>query len=319
MKTLERLITTTLVAGFTLAAATAHAAYPERVINYIIPYGPGGESDVAARLQEPYFKKYGGQNIAIQYKPGAGGAAGWAALNDMTADGYTVMGINLPHIVLQPMDKDVGYTTDALNPVYWFHYTPDALLVPADSPYQSLADFVEAAKKQPGAVIVGGTGTNSGNHLAKTVFDRVAGIKTSYIPFKGTGAVNTALLGKQVAASWGYTTVKMQLGDQVRCLAVAMEQRHPRLPDCPTFRELGYDRVGGVFRGLALPASATDAVEKEVAALVDQVNRDPEFQQKMVDNGFTVLNIGPEQMAEFMARMQKEYVEAAQELGIKQR
>jgi len=319
MKTLERLITTTLVAGFTLATATAQAAYPDRVINYIIPFGPGGESDVAARLQEPYFKKYGGENLAIQYKPGAGGAAGWAALNDMTGDGYTIMGINLPHIVLQPMDKDVGYTTDALHPVYWFHYTPDALLVQKDSPFKTLADFVAAAKKQPGGVIVGGTGTNSGNQLAKTAFDRLAGIKTTYIPFKGTGAVNTALLGKQVAASWGYTTVKMQLGEQVRCLAVAMEQRHPRLPDCPTFRELGYDRIGGVFRGLAVPASTPKDVEKDVAALVDKVNRDPEFQEKMVDNGFTVLNIGPDQMAEFMAKMEKDYAEAAKELGIKQR
>ena len=113
--------------------------------------------------------------------------------------------------------------------------------------------------------------------------------------------------------------MQMQLGDQVRCLAVAMEQRHPRLPDCPTFRELGYDRIGGVFRGLAVPASTPKDVEKDVAALVDKVNKDPEFQEKMVDNGFTVLNIGPDQMADFMAKMEKEYAEAAKELGIKQR
>lgn len=307
-------ITAALLSTVSFGAA---AAYPEQTINYIIPFGPGGESDIAARMQEPLFKKYGGQSVAIQYKAGAGGAAAWAQLNNMTADGYTLMGTNLPHIVLQPLEKDVGYRTDEVTNVYWFHYTPDALLVTSDSPYQTLADLVAAARKAPGSVIVGGTGTNSGNELAKTRFDKLAGVKTTYIPFKGTGAVNTALLGKQVGASWGYTTVKLQLGDQVRCLAVAMEARHPRLPDCPTFRELGFDMVGGVYRGLAVPASTPPAVQKAVADLIGQINRDQAFIEKMLDNGFTVLDIGPEEMKGFMEKMTQEYVEAAKELGMK--
>ena len=121
-----------------LAIATsfnvAAADYPSRTVNYIIPFGPGGESDISARLQEPFFKKITGQSLAIQYKPGAGGAASWSQLNGMTADGYTIMGTNLPHIVLQPLQKDVGYKTDDIDTLYWFHFTPDAQLVPADSP-----------------------------------------------------------------------------------------------------------------------------------------------------------------------------------------
>ncbi|MCK9260780.1 MAG: tripartite tricarboxylate transporter substrate binding protein [Azoarcus sp.] len=317
MRKLQSAIARMTVASLCSISLGAAAAYPEQTINYIIPFGPGGESDIAARLQEPLFKKLGGQPVAIQYKAGAGGAAAWAQLNSMTADGYTMMGTNLPHIVLQPMEKDVGYRTADMTNVYWFHYTPDALLVTADSPYKTLADYLAAARKAPGGVIVGGTGTNSGNELAKARLDKLAGIKTTYIPFKGTGAVNTALLGKQVAASWGYTTVKLQLGDQVRCLAVAMEARHPRMPDCPTFRELGIDMVGGVYRGLAVPSNTPAAVQKQVAGLIGQINKDPAFVEKMLDNGFTVVDVGPEQMKDFMDKMNKEYAEAAKDLGIK--
>lgn len=308
---------TLIAATLALAAPFATAAgYPEKTINYIIPFGPGGESDISARLQEPVFKKLTGQSLAIQYKPGAGGAASWSQLNGMTADGYTVMGSNLPHIVLQPLEKDVGYKTDDITTVYWFHYTPDALLVPADSPIKTLKDFVAAAKQAPGATTLSGSGTNSANHLAQRQFDRMAGIKTTYVPFGGTGPSNTALLGKQVSGSWGYTSVQMQLGAQVRCLAVAMEQRHPKLPNCPTFKEQGFNLVGGAYRGVAVPKSTPADVQAQLAVTLAKINADPEFIRKMEEGGFAMLNVGPAQMAGFMAEMKARYEALAKEMGI---
>ncbi len=308
----------TLVAGALSAFAVLALAadYPEKTVNYIIPFGPGGESDISARLQEPVFKKITGQTVAIQYKAGAGGAAGWSQLNGMAGDGYTVMGTNLPHIVLQPLEKEVGYKTDDITTVYWFHYTPDALLVPADSPVKSLKDFVEAAKKAPGATTLSGSGTNSANHLAQQQFDKMAGIKTTYVPFGGTGASNTALLGKQVAGSWGYTTVQMQLGDQVRCLAVAMEARHPKLPNCPTFKEQGFNLVGGAYRGVAVPKSTPADVQAKLAAVLGKINADPDFIRKMEDGGFAMLNVGPDKMAGFMGDVKARYETLAKEMGI---
>ena len=308
----------------TLAAAalaltpflTGAAGYPEKTVSYIIPFGPGGESDISARLQEPVFKKITGQSMAIQYKPGAGGAAGWSQLNGMAGDGYTVMGTNLPHIVLQPLEKDVGYKTDEITTVYWFHYTPDALMVTADSPLKSLKDFIDAAKKAPGATTLSGSGTNSANHLAQQQFDKMAGIKTTYVPFQGTGASNTALLGKQVSGSWGYTTVQMQLGEQVRCLAVAMEQRHPKLPNCPTFREQGFNLVGGAYRGVAVPKSTPADVRAKLADVLSKINADPEFIRKMEEGGFAMLNVGPAQMGAFMADVKTRYEGLAKEMGI---
>ena len=307
------------LAGLALAAAATlagAAGYPEKTVNYIIPFGPGGESDISARLQEPVFKKLTGQGLAIQYKPGAGGAAGWAQLNSITGDGYTVMGTNLPHIVLQPLQKDVGYKTDEITTVFWFHFTPDALLVTADSPIKNLKDFVEAAKKAPGATTLSGSGTNSSNHLAQQQFDKMAGIKTTYVPFGGTGPSNTALLGKQVSGSWGYTTVQMQLGDQVRCIAVSMEQRHPKLPNCPTFKEQGFNLVGGAYRGVAVPKSTPADVQARLAEILAQNNEDTKFIRKREDGGFAMLNVGPAQMAGFMAEIKARYEALAKEMGI---
>ncbi len=306
-----------LAALTTVATSMAAAAdYPSKTVNYVIPFGPGGESDISARLQEPVFKKLTGQSLAIQYKPGAGGAAGWSKLNDMTADGYTVMGTNLPHIVLQPMAKDVGYQTDDVTTVFWFHYTPDALLVPSGSPVKNLKDFIAAAKQAPGATTLSGSGTNSANHLAQQQFDKLAGIKTTYIPFKGTGASNAALLGNQVSGSWGYSTVQIKLGDQVRCLGVAMEQRHPQLPNCPTFKEQGFDLVGGAYRGVAVPKSTPADIQMKLASDLAKVNADPEFISKMEAGGFAMLNVGPKEMPQFMADIKARYGALAKEMGI---
>lgn len=315
MKRFTRVLAAGLAASVVIAG-TAFAAWPEKTISYIIAFGPGGESDISARLQEPFFKKITGQTVAIQYKPGAGGAAAWSQINGTPGDGYTIIGTNLPHIILQPLQKDVGYKTDELANVYWFHYTPDAILVPADSPHKSLKDLVEAAKKAPGTITFSGSGTNSANHLAQQRFDKMAGIKTTYVPFKGTGASNTALLGKQVTGSWGYTTVKMQLGDQVRCLAVAMDKRHPAIPDCPTFKELGYDLVGGAYRGIAVPNTTPKEIQQQVSDLIGKINKDPEFIKKMEEGGFAMLDVGLADMPKFMGEMKQRYGELAKEMGI---
>lgn len=312
MKPLSKL----LLVMAAVAAGAATAAYPEKTINYIIAFGPGGESDISARLQEPYFKKYAGQTVAIQYKPGAGGATAWSQINSAPGDGYTIIGTNLPHIVLQPLQKDVGYKTDELANVYWFHFTPDAVVVPAESPHKSLKDLVAAAKKAPGATTFSGSGTNSANHLAQRRFDKLASIKTTYVPFKGTGASNTALLGKQVSGAWSYTTVAVQLGDQVRCLAVAMEKRHPRLPNCPTFKEEGYELVSGAYRGIAVPKSTPAAIQKQLSDLIGKINKDPEFIKKMEDKGFAMIDAPLAKMNAFMAERKREYETIAREMGI---
>ncbi len=301
-----------------IATTTAFAAHAEidGPVSYVIPFGPGGESDISARLQQPFFKDKFGQDLVISYQPGGGGAVGWASLNGLSGDGQTIMGVNLPHIIIQPAQKDVGYTTEGINAFYMFHYTPDAIVVKADSPYQTLQDLIDDAKVNPAAVTMSGSGKASANHLAQIKFDNMAGIKTTYVPFKGTGAAVTALLGGQVKAEWGYSTVGAKQGDAVRMLAVAMEERHPLFPDVPTFKELGFDMVGGAYRGIALPDSASDETKALWSSMIGDINADPEFRQKMLDGGFAMLDVDAEGMDAFMQARIEEYLADARAAGL---
>lgn len=312
-------IKTTLLAATLAAAASAASAqqFPPGSVDYVIPFGPGGESDITARFQQPFFERIYGEQLVVNYQPGGGGAVGWSQLNTLAGDGSVLMGINLPHIVIKPEQGDVGFVTDDITAVYMFHYTPDAIVVKADSPYQTLVDLIEDAKANPRQVIFSGSGKGSANHLAQVQFDALADIETTYVSFKGTGAAVTALLGDQVSAEWGYTTVGAKQGDKVRMLAVAMEERHPTFPDVPTFRELGFDLVSGAYRGVAVPKSASEEVRQQVADAIRAINADESFRKQMIDAGFALLDVGyGDDMDAFLAEKAEGYIAAAKAAGI---
>lgn len=314
MKTLWTIIlAVALVIG---AFGTAFAAYPEKDITYVIPFGPGGESDISARIQQAHFRRLFDKEMIIQYKPGGGGAVAWSSLQQYPDDGYTIMGTNLPHIILKPLQKGSGFKLEDIANVFFFHYTPHAIVVPADSKFKTLDDFIKAAKETPGAVTVSGTDSYSSNHLAKTRFDKLAGINTTYIPFKSTADSTMAMLGKQVTGQWGYTTVGVAQGEKIRLLAIASEERHPLFPDVPTFKELGYDFVGGAYRGLAVPKAATEETRKEVSDALQKLNNDPEFRKQMVESGFTMIDVPYDQVPAFLEKMTNEYYDVARELKL---
>lgn len=306
------------IAAISLAAAPAFAAdYPSKSVDYIIPFGPGGESDVTARFQQPYFKEKFGQDLIVSYKPGGGGAVGWSQLNSMTGDGHTIMGINMPHIAVKPKQGNVGFQTEDLTAIYWFHYTPAAILVNADSDFKTLQDLIDFAKANPKKVTLSGSGKGTANHLAQVSFDKLADITTTYVAFKGTGAAVTALLGNQVVAEWGYLTIGAKQGDKVRTLAVATEERHPAFPDVPTFKELGFDMVTGAYRGIAVPNSTPEDVRKNLAGMIAEINKDPGFQKQMIDGGFALMDVGyGEAMDKWMAEQSAEYLAAAKSAGM---
>ncbi len=316
-------MTLVAAAGLALIAALPAAAqsaddFPTKPMTYIIPFDAGGESDISARFQQSVWNEVSGEDVVVQYQPGAGGAQAWSQLNQIEGDGYTIMGINLPHTVLQPMESDVGYETDDLTPVHYFHYTPDAILVQKDSPYETLEQLIEYAKANPGLVTFAGSGSNSSNNLAQAKFDRVAGVTTTYIPFSGTGPAVTAVLGNQTVAGFNYVSSGVAQGEELRVLAVAAEERLPAFPDVPTFTELGYDLVGGAYRGVAVPDSTPEELRMRISDIVQQINDDPSFQQKMEDGGFVLTDITYDKMQAFLDERNADYAEGAAALGIGQ-
>lgn len=302
-----------MAAAFTALSGSAWA-FPDGPVNYIIPFNAGGESDISARLQQAYFKEITEQDLVIQYQAGAGGAQAWSVLNDQPADGHTIMGTNLPHIVLQPMLQDPGYATDDLTNIYMFHFTPDALIVRADSEYETVQDVIDAATASPGTILAGGSATNSANHIANQIFANETGAELTYIPYTGTGATIPALLGGEVEMLWGYTTVAAGQGDEVRMLAVAQEERHPLFPDVPTFKELGIDMVGGAYRGIAVPKDTPEDVRQELSDIIGEINADPDFIKQMEDAGFAMLDVPYDEMEAFMNERKDVYEQVASQL-----
>jgi tripartite-type tricarboxylate transporter receptor subunit TctC len=298
------------------ALVSVAAAYPDKPVQYIIPFAAGGESDIAARLQAQAFQIKYKQEMIVVNKPGAGGALAWSQMNNMSGDGHTIVGVNLPHIVLQPLEPETQFKTEDITPVYFFHYTPDAVIVAADSPFKTFADLVRAAREKPEAVTIAGSGTNSANHVAQVRLDRELGVKTTYVPFKGTGDMIASILGGHVSAAMSYSTLAIQQKGKMRMLAVATEKRLPQFPEAPTFRELGFNWVDGAFRGIGVPKSTPPAVRKQVSDMMDALNKDPEMRKKMFEGGFEVIDITYEMMPAFMRERTQEYLNSAKTLGL---
>ena len=290
---------------------------PSANLKYWQAFPPGGESDLSARHQQTVLKKRCPSiDTIVQYKPGAGGALMWSTMNSLAGDGLTVVGIHLPHTVLQPMEGSVQYKTEDITPIFWFHYTPDALIVPEQSPMKSFADFVKTARGNPGKLSLGGSGLNSANHAAHERLNRDFSLKTTYVPFKGTGDLATSVIGAHIDGVMSYTAFAVNNRGKVRALAVAMEKRHPLLPDVPTFKELGVDWVDGAFRGVGVPKSTPLEARRRLAELWASLNAEPEMKELAAKSGFELVNIGPEQMDVFMRDRIRTYAEVGKQMGL---
>jgi tripartite-type tricarboxylate transporter receptor subunit TctC len=299
------------------APAAASLACPDKNVQYWQAFPPGGESDLSARHQQVVLKKKCPVvDTIIQYKAGAGGGLMWGQMNSLPGDGLNVVGINLPHIVFQPIEGEVQYKTADIVPVFWFHYTPDVLVVPEKSPIKTFAEFIAAAKKDPGKMNLGGSGLNSANHAAHERLNAAFGIKSTYVPYKGTGDMSMAVVGAQIDGAVTYTPFAIGNKGRVRALAVAMEKRHPMMPDVPTFRELGVDWVDGAYRGIGVPKSTPLEARKRLSDTWAVLNNDPEMKELAAKNGFELINVGTDQMEAFMKERIAIYTEGARRLGL---
>jgi tripartite-type tricarboxylate transporter receptor subunit TctC len=237
----------------------------DKQIQYIIPFPAAGESDIVARLQADISAKKFNQPMIVVNRAGAGGALVWSQLNTYPNDGSNVIGVNIPHVILQPLQEGIQYKTADINAIYYYHFTPDALMVSADSPYKTYQDFIAAAKKSPGKLTLAGSAQFSANHMATERLNKLAGVKVEYVPFKGTGDLISSLIGMHVSGAMGYLPLAIQQKGKVRTLAIATEKRHPALPDVPTFKELGLNWVDGAYRGVAMPKSTPLALQEKMS------------------------------------------------------
>jgi tripartite-type tricarboxylate transporter receptor subunit TctC len=306
---------TALLLGATLGQAIAQdKAFPTRQLTYMVCFDPGGQSDRGARLYQPHLDKILGQKVIIDYKVGGGGALGWRELTRAKPDGYTFAGFNIPHIILQPLQQEVGYQTEQIVPVMIFQRTPLGLAVLNTSPIKTLAEFVDMAKKNPGAVSVGGSGSFSGYHMATLRLEKLIGAKLTYVPFTGSAPQMTAFLGGHVTAIFGASDDLTIHRDKLRVIGFAMNERFPGFPDASTLKEQGIDLAEAVDRGIAVPPGTPEPVIKKLESAFLQVANMPEVQTEMRNQGFVPMAMGYEESKAYVKKMTALYKDLAAEI-----
>ncbi len=291
--------------------------FPKGPITYIIPFNPGGQSDVEARLQQPHLEKILGVPIVVNYMPGAGGALAWTKFVQAKPDGYSVCGINIPHIILQPLSqKDAAFKTEDLKPLCIFESTPIGLAVKKDSKINSVKEFMEFAKANPNKITVGMSGKFSGHHMASLSFMKMNDIKLTLVTFTGAAPQVTALLGGHVEAIWGNSSDLVSQAGQMKILAIGTEKRMSVLPDVPTFQELGYKFYPRIDRGVAVPkntpAEITAKLEK---AFLDTVQKE-DYQNKITSAGFVPLILNGEKAVKYIQKETEVMKKLLEEQGL---
>jgi tripartite-type tricarboxylate transporter receptor subunit TctC len=284
------------------APLSAQTDFPRGPVNYIIPFNPGGQSDVEARLQQPYLEKILGVPIVVTYMPGAGGALAWTKFAQAKPDGYSVCGINIPHIILQPLSqKDAAFKTEDLHPLCIFESTPIGLAVKKDSKINSVKEFVDFAKANPGKMTVGISGKFSGHHMASLEFMKMADVKLTLVTFTGAAPQVTALLGGHVEAIWGNSSDLVGYAGQMKILAIGTEKRMNTLSGAPTFQELGMRFYPRIDRGVAVPkGTPPDVTTKLEKAFLETVNVE-EYHSKILKAGFVPMGLNAQQSTKYIA------------------
>lgn len=266
------------------------ADYPNRSITWVVAFAPGGAMDIEVRRIQSALEAELGVRVNVLYLPGAGGAVGWSQVKDADKDGYTVTGLALPHIAVQPLMPDApGYVTSDLDPLVWKAISGGALIVREDSPFQTLEDLLDAARANPGSITLGGVDTYSASDLLFAQIEEVTGVSMTYVPIAGGGGPLTrAILGGEVdggllGSSHATTTEGM------RALAVAGDQRFEAIADVPTFSELGYEGITVFYVwGVGMPAGVDERIKKKFADAVVAAVRNSGAEADLVRDGYLV-------------------------------
>ncbi|CAM3976558.1 Bug family tripartite tricarboxylate transporter substrate binding protein [Bordetella muralis] len=268
---------------------TAQAAnYPSHPINFIVSYGPGGGTDLVARMMAPFLQKYLGSDsrIVVLNRPGAGGAIGFAELARAQPDGYTIGFINTPNLLTIPIERETSFTWKSFDLIGNVVDDPGAFAVLETNQVKTLADLTAYAKQKPGKATVGTTGTGSDDHLAMLQFARASGAKLTHVPYKGAGEVRGAVAGGEImigAINVGEVLQYKKGGTPLHFLGQMGSTRSSALPDIPTFKEQGFDIELASLRGLAAPKGLPADVRDKLVDALNKTMQDPEFQAKARD------------------------------------
>lgn len=302
-----------------IAATNVCAAYPEKALRLIVPYPPGGLTDAAARGVAEALAKRVQQPVIVENVPGGGGNIGADKAAKSPADGYTLYIGNNATVGLNTLIyRKLTFDPIAdLAPVTLIAESQTVLVVNPALPVKSVAELIALARAKPGQLNFGSTGTGGISHLAGEMFNSMAGVQMTHIPYKGTGPALTDLLGGQIQLMFNDTVLPHIKSDKLRALAVTGVKRWPQLPEVPTLAELGvpgYETYNwfGILVPTGTPAAVITRLNREIVALIQE----PAMQAWMQSRGAEAVSSSPEEFAAYIRKELAKWARVVKEVGI---
>jgi len=317
---MKRLLAPALVAtAALLGAAQALAAFPERDITLIVPWAPGGGTDVLARTLVKNAKQHIGANINVVNRTGGTGAVGMQSVAQARPDGYTV-GMLTFHLSTYRLLGVSQLSYRDFEPIALLNRTPAAFSVKADSPFKSLKDMVDYAKANPGVVTIANSGAGANTHLAGALLAKHLGLKLSFVPFDGGAPARTAMIGGHVSAlvSGPDEILQYYKTGQARFLAMVGPERHPSFADVPTIAEAGYPFSEYIldWRGLGTPKGVPAEAMQALKAGFAKMAADPDFVKLLQETALALTYLDGEKFSAFLAQMETNIEPALAEVGL---
>jgi len=299
----------------------AHAAWPERPVKIVVPYPPGGNVDVAARLIAPGLQAALGQPFIVENKPGAGGMIAGEQVARSAPDGYTLfMAANGPLLFSPLIFKRDAYQWDRdFAPISSVSYTPLVLQVRPALKAKTLQELLALAKKDPGKLNMASPGAGTTNHLVSELLQSLTGARWTTAQYKGNAPATTDLLGGQVDFNFDQISVALPYvkDGRLRALAVTTAKRVPSMPDVPTFAEAGVQGMeAATFTGLLAPKGTPPEVLDKLSAALGKILAQPAIIQRFDELGAEARGSSPEEFTRYLAAEDARWTPIIKRAGI---
>jgi tripartite-type tricarboxylate transporter receptor subunit TctC len=313
-----------LAAGLAAAAQPLFAqapAYPTKPITMIVPFPPGGLADIVGRPVAEAMGRELGQTVVVENKAGAGGGVGMALAAKAPPDGYTVLMSLSSFTVIPEADAILGrspmYALNALRPIARITADPTVLAVRADAPWKTVKDFVDDAKKRPGAINFGSSGNYGTMHVPMEILSQNAGIQLKHVPYTGAGPAVIALLGGQIdAISSGPATVLQHVkAGKIKVLGHWGNAKLETMPDVPSLKDAGYNAEYAQWSGLFVPAATPEPIVQRLRAAARMAANDARVKEVILGAGSPVLYMDTPDFERYVQADARRMAEVVKKIG----
>jgi tripartite-type tricarboxylate transporter receptor subunit TctC len=290
-------------AALALAAGAAAAAYPDKPIRLVVPFAPGGGTDLIARTLGAGMSTELGQQVLVDNKPGAGTIIGTDAVAKAPPDGYTIVIASFAHAINPSLMPKLPYAADkAFTPITLIGKGPNVLVVRADSPFKTVKDIIDAAKAKPGKLNYASQGNGTSAHLAGEMFTNLAKVEMTHVPYRGAGPAITDLLGGQVDMIFGTAAAVSTFVDsgKLRAIAVTTPQPSPAYKGVPTIAQTVPGYAVESWYGLYAPAGTPPEVIAKLNAAAKKASQNPDFVKKVEHEGLVVTATDPAELDRYV-------------------